>query len=130
VASGYFGGSSVDYGTSVAVDAAGFVYVAGVTFSFDIPITAGAYQATANGSGEAFVVQFALEYPLILHSTYLGGSGTDGAKRIVIDPNGRVAIAGYTSSADFPITQNAYQSLLGGPNATTATTPTNTFLSI
>ena len=112
------------------MDAAGFVYVAGVTYSFNLPITAGAYQATANGGGEAFVVEFALEFPLILHSTYLGGSGTDGAKRILIDPAGRVAIAGYTSSANFPITQNAYQSLLGGPHATIATTPTNAFLSI
>jgi len=130
IASAYFGGASLDYGTSVAVDAAGFVYVAGVTFSFNLPITAGAYQATANAAGEAFVVEFALEYPLILHSTYLGGSGTDGAKKILIDPNGNVAIAGYTSSANFPITQNAYQSLLGGPHASITTTPTNVFLSI
>jgi hypothetical protein len=130
IASGYFGGSGLDYGTSVAVDAAGFVYVAGITYSFNLPITAGAYQATAAGSGEAFVVEFALEFPLILHSTYLGGSGTDGAKRILLDPAGRVAVAGYTSSSNFPITQNAYQSLLGGPHVIVGSNPTNAFLSI
>ncbi len=130
VASGYFGGAGLDYGTSVAVDAAGFVYVAGVTYSFNLPITAAPYQANANGSGEAFLVKWALEAPLIVYSTYLGGSGTDGAKKVLIDPAGRVAIAGYTSSANFPITQNAYQSLLGGPNATNATSATNAFLSI
>jgi hypothetical protein len=124
VASGYFGGAGLDYGTSVAVDAAGFVYVAGVTYSFNLPITAGAYQATGIAGGEAFLVEFALEYPLILHSTYLGGSGTDGAKKILIDPAGKVAVAGYTSSANFPITQDAYQPFLGGPYAT------NAFLSI
>jgi len=130
IASGYFGGSGLDYGTSVAVDAAGFVYVAGVTYSFNIPITGGAFQATASGGGEAFVVEFALEFPLILHSTYLGGSGTDGAKRVLIDPNGNVAIAGYTSSANFPVTQSALQSILGGPHTIVNTTPTNVFLSI
>jgi hypothetical protein len=131
IASGYYGGAGLDYGTSVAVDAAGFVYVAGVTYSFNLPITAGAYQAAAAGGGDAFVVEFALEFPLIMHSTYLGGTGTDGAKRILIDSAGRVAIAGYTSSPNFPITQNAYQSLLGGPHATLgAVNPTNTFLSI
>ena len=124
VASGYFGGTSLDYGSSVAVDAAGMVYVAGVTYSSDLPITAGPYQATAKPGGEAFLVEFALEAPLILHSTYLGGSGTDGAKKILIDPAGRVVVAGFTSSADFPITQNAYHPLLGCPNAT------NSFLSI
>ena len=130
IASGYYGGAGLDYGTSVAVDAAGFVYVAGVTFSFNLPITAAPYQATAIAGGEAFLVKFALEMPLIIYSTYLGGSGTDGAKRVLIDPAGRVAIAGYTSSANFPITQNAYQSVLGGPNAVPGTTPTNAFLSI
>jgi Beta-propeller repeat len=94
IASGYFGGAGLDYGTSVAVDAAGFVYVAGVTYSFNLPITAAPYQANANGGGEAFLVQFALEAPLIVYSTYLGGTGTDGAKKVLIDPNGRVAIAG------------------------------------
>jgi Beta-propeller repeat len=130
VASAYYGGAGLDYGTSVAVDAAGFVYVAGVTYSFNLPITAAPYQANANGAGEAFLVKFALEAPLIVYSTYLGGTGTDGAKRVLIDPAGRVAIAGYTSSANFPITQNAYQSLLGGPHATTNTNPTNAFLCI
>ena len=130
IASGYFGGAGLDYGTSVAVDAAGFVYVVGVTYSFNLPITAAPYQANANGAGEAFLVRFALEAPLIVYSTYLGGTGTDGAKKVLIDPNGRVAIAGYTSSANFPITQNAYQSRLGGPNATPDTNPTNVFLSI
>ena len=124
IASAYFGGSSLDYGTSVAVDAAGFVYVSGITYSLNLPITAAPYQANANASGEAFLVKFALEAPLIIYSTYLGGSGTDGAKKVLIDPAGRVAIAGYTSSSNFPVTQNAYQPFLGGPNAT------NAFLSI
>ncbi len=129
VASGYFGGAGLDYGTSVAVDAAGFVYVSGVTYSFNLPITAAPYQATAIAGGEAFLVKLALEAPLIIYSTYLGGSGTDGAKKVLIDPAGRVAIAGYTSSANFPVTQNAYQPFLGGTNRG-GTNATNAFLSI
>ena len=129
VASGYFGGAGLDYGTSVAVDAAGFVYVSGVTYSFNLPITAAPYQATAIGGGEAFLVKFALEAPLIIYSTYLGGSGTDGAKKVLIDAAGRVAIAGYTSSANFPVTQNAYQPFIGGTNVG-GTNATNAFLSI
>ncbi len=130
IASGYYGGAGLDYGASVAVDAAGFVYVAGVTFSSNITITAAPYQANTNGSGEAFLVKLALEAPLIIYSTYLGGSGTDSANKVLIDPAGRVAIAGTTSSANFPITQNAYQSALGGPNAATPPAATNAFLSI
>ena len=120
VASHYFGGSGTDYGRSIAVDALGRVYVSGITFSRDLPITANPYQAVSSGSGDAFVVEFELTLPLILYSSYLGGSGTDDAKKILIDPAGRIALAGYTSSANFPITQNAFQPFLGAADATNA----------
>lgn len=117
----YFGGTGTEYGRSIAVDATGLVYVAGFTYSADIPVTATtAYQPTSAGAGEAFLVQFNLSLPLILYSTYLGGSGVDDARSVLVDPGGKVALAGYTSSANFPVTQNALQPLLGAAHATNA----------
>lgn len=122
----YYGGKGTDYGRSIAVDAAGTVYVAGFTYSADLPITTPvAYQPKYAGGGDGFLLQLNTSLPLILYSTYLGGSKTDDARNLVLDPSGKVAIAGYTLSPDFPVTQNAEQSLIGA-----GLSPTNAFLAV
>ena len=42
--------------------------------------------------------------PVLVYSTYLGGSGTDQASGIAVDAAGNVYVAGSTDSADFPLT--------------------------
>ncbi len=41
--------------------------------------------------------------PVLLYSTYLGGSGTDQPTGIAVDSTGSVYIGGYTDSSDFPL---------------------------
>src|SRR4030088_2189657 len=41
--------------------------------------------------------------PVLVYSTYLGGSGNDQPKGIAVDGSGNVYIAGYTDSAAFPL---------------------------
>ena len=52
--------------------------------------------------------------PVLVYSTYLGGSGSDQPKGVAVDSNGNVYIAGYTDSADFPLA--TLGSLPGGAN--------------
>ena len=42
--------------------------------------------------------------PVLVYSTYLGGSGADVARGIAVDTTGSVYVAGYTDSIDFPLT--------------------------
>ncbi|HEV2396854.1 MAG TPA: SBBP repeat-containing protein [Candidatus Sulfotelmatobacter sp.] len=49
-------------------------------------------------------------------STYLGGSGDEVPSGMAIDNEENVYIAGSTSSADFPVTQGAFQSQFAGSN--------------
>ena len=51
--------------------------------------------------------------PVLIYSTYLGGSSSDEAFDIALDPDRCAYITGYTRSADFP-TRNPYQSNTGG----------------
>jgi hypothetical protein len=51
--------------------------------------------------------------PGLVYSTYLGGSGDDGAVGVAIDGSGNAYVTGYTSSADFP-TKDAFQKNYGG----------------
>jgi hypothetical protein len=49
-----------------------------------------------------------------LQSTYVGGTGTEGAFALAIHPaTGDVYVAGYTSSTDFPKVAGAAQSSPG-----------------
>src|SRR5205823_11235561 len=46
--------------------------------------------------------------PVLVYSTYLGGSGDDSGASIAVDSAGNAYILGQTASPDFP-TRNAFQ---------------------
>lgn len=47
--------------------------------------------------------------PVLMYSTFLGGSNEDYPRHIAVDSAGNAYIAGYTYSSDFPTTPGAYQ---------------------
>jgi hypothetical protein len=110
----YLGGSAQDLGRAIAVDAAGNIYVAGVTFSLDFPTAGNAYQTTYGGDGDAFLAELNPTNGTLVYSTYLGGQSIDEVKKIVIEPGGHVGMTGYTISPDYPVTQLAYNTAFGG----------------
>jgi beta-propeller repeat-containing protein len=57
VYSSYLGGTGLDAGVDIAVDAAGTAYVGGYTGSTNFPVTPGAFQTTARGNREGFVAR-------------------------------------------------------------------------
>ena len=112
--SSYFGASGQDIPRAIAVDASGAVYVSGITYSFDFPVTPDAYQPFYRGQGDSFVTKIDIGANAILYSTYFGGSGTDYARKMILDAAGRVALTGYTFSSNLPVTQNALQTVNSG----------------
>ncbi|MGQ0669857.1 MAG: DUF7948 domain-containing protein [Actinomycetota bacterium] len=52
--------------------------------------------------------------PVLVYSSFLGGSGEDEAQGIAVDGSG-IYVVGYTYSADFPVA-SAYQGSLNGPS--------------
>ena len=54
--------------------------------------------------------------PVLVFSSYVGGSGGDAAYRLAVDSGNNVYISGTTTSSDFP-TQNAYRGTLPGNSA-------------
>ena len=107
----YLGGSGLDFGFGIAVDSSGNAYVTGSTNSTDFP-TANAFQAMNIGN-DAFVTKLNSAGSALLYSTFLGGSGSDGATGIAVDSSGNAYVTGSTSSTDFP-TANAFQAAYGG----------------
>ena len=132
VYSTYLGGTGDDVaGLGLAIDAAGNIHMAGVTASPNFPTTPNAPQLTYGGGsttcspglicGDAFVTKFSLDGSTLIFSTFLGGTGDDGAGGVAQDTSGNDYIVGVTESFVFPTTPGAFQlncnSCDGGSNA-------------
>jgi hypothetical protein len=110
----YLGGNDYDDGFGITVGPDGSVYATGEVLSTDFPTTPDAFDTTANGEYDATLSRFSADLSQLLYSTYLGGSGTDGAANSAIGADGSVTLAGVTNSADFPITPGAYDTNQSG----------------
>src|SRR5208282_4005874 len=55
--------------------------------------------------------------PVLLYSTYLGGSGAAQGHGIAVDSAGFAYVTGTTGSTDFPVTPGAFQTANAGGNA-------------
>jgi len=112
VYSTYLGGSSVDSGFGLAVDASGSAYITGQTVSLDFPIVS-SLQGSIAGADDAFVMKLAPSGTAIVYSTYLGGSAKDSGRSIAVDSTGSAYVTGVTESLDFPLV-SPIQGLFGG----------------
>lgn len=111
----YIGGSGGDDGFGIAVDTSGNAFVTGFTNSSDFPTTSGAFQTTLAGTGSTFVSKLNSSGSALMYSSYLGGSGFDGGGRgIAVDAAGNGYVTGATSSSNFPISSDAFQTTFGG----------------
>lgn len=122
VYSTFLGGTGRDEGRGIAVDAGGYAYVTGYTWSRDFP-TARAAQAAHGGSAclssstacyDAFVTRLDPAGATLSYSTYLGGAKNDYGFGITVDSAQNAYVTGYTESSPFPTTAGAYQRTLGG----------------
>lgn len=108
----YLGGAGVECDNNrtadIAVDAAGKVYVTGVTNSADFPVTPGAFDPALSGDSDAFVARLAADGATLEWSTFLGGNGLERGWGIAVDTTGHVYVAGETNDV-FPTTPGAYQ---------------------
>jgi hypothetical protein len=112
--SSYLGGSGNDIAGDVAVDPSGDVYVAGDTQSPDFPTLGGFDTTFLGGPNDAFVTKLNAFGPSIAWSSYLAGSGDDGAQAVAVDLSGNLYVTGWTNSTDFPTTGGFDTSYGGG----------------
>ncbi len=106
-----------DKGKGITVDGSGKAYITGETWSSGYPTKAGAYDASYNGEGDAFIT---ILNPAgsgssdLIYSTFIGGNDNDYGYDIKLDTNDIVYITGFTESTDFPFTSGAYDTSQNG----------------
>ena len=116
VYSTYLGGSEVEFAERIALskDGSNQAYIVGTTSSPNFPTTPGAFDTTANGGFDVFVTRLNASGSALIYSTFLGGSGTDGAGGLAVDAAGNAYIGGSTASPNFPVTTGAFSTVLTG----------------
>jgi hypothetical protein len=110
----YLGGAGTDFGSALASDDTGSLYVAGYTLSLDFPTTPGAYQSSSAGEQEAFLVKLNPSGTALTYATFLGGSSDDAAADLAVDASGNAYLTGDTLSANFPTTEGAWDRVFQG----------------
>jgi hypothetical protein len=109
----FLGGEDNDRAYSVAVDSEGSAYVTGGTQSDPFP-TLNAYQPAFGGSEDVFVTKLTPDGSALVYSTYVGGTAWEAGRGIAIDAEGNAYVTGDTTSAGFPFTVGAHDTVYNG----------------
>jgi hypothetical protein len=104
----FLGGETWDVAWGMAVESSGDIVIHGSTTSPDFPTTPGAYDGSINGDEDAFAATLSSTGTGLRWSTFIGGSGWDRGISLVLAPSGSHILTGFTESADFPTTPDAY----------------------
>ncbi len=114
--SSFFGGNTDDHSYDVAVDDNNNVYMTGITYSLDFPVTSNAYDASFNGRFDSFVTkQFYNQSTMqLVSSTFLGGGDYDTSLSIAVS-SGYVYTGGWTTSSNFPTTLGTFDPSFNSP---------------
>ncbi len=107
----YLGGIGADQATGITLIGNDAVIVGQAFAGF--PTTPGALQPVAN-NGDGFLARINATGTGLVFSTFLGGSNFDNLTGVVADANGAICAAGWTSSADFPVTPQAFMTTYVG----------------
>jgi hypothetical protein len=110
----YLGPNNSAVPQAIVLDGNNDAYILGFTGSGSFS-TVNGIESFSNGN-DILLVEIDPTASTQLFATYLGGSGNDqpAPAGMVLDATGNLYITGLTDSSDFPVTQSAFQSGLGG----------------
>jgi len=112
VYSTYLGGSGVESGNAIELDASNNVYITGLTTSTDYP-TASPFQSTQAGDWDVYVTKLNAAGSTLVYSTFLGGSGQESGFDLDVDASGNAFVTGHTNSGNFPLANPVQATFMG-----------------
>ncbi len=118
----FTGSYANNFGYTAAFDKYGFLYSGSSAFGQGYPTTTGAYMENFSGSQSGNTVDVALSKfdttgTVMKWSTYLGGHNDELPHSLIVNNDDELFVFGTTSSLDFPVTVNAYDTSFNGGTA-------------
>ena len=115
----YSGSTADNFGMTATYGYDGSLFAGGTTFNIGYPTTLGAFDTTFNGIAsqgitDVVITRYDSTGSNLLYSTYIGGTQAETVHSIIANPNNELYIYGATSSIDFPVTPNAYDTTFNG----------------
>jgi len=119
----FTGSSSDNWGFTAAPDNDGNLYAGGIVFGTGYPISTGAYDGTFNGGYGSYkidmgITKFSSDGSSLLYSTYIGGNGNETPNSIITNNQNELYILGISTSSNYPVLANAFQSVNRGGSLT------------
>jgi gliding motility-associated-like protein len=113
----YSGSTADNWGNTATFDERGNVYSGGTVWLYHegaLPVTNRAFQKEFGGIWDLAILKFDSTGSNLLYGTYLGGSGTETPFSLIVNHQEELLIFGITGSADFPMTDQAYDTTFHG----------------
>ncbi len=110
----FIGGFLYDEINDIDLDEEKNAYLTGWTFSDNFPLRDDAEYNYIKGETDAFAVKLSADGTSLINSTYLGGIYIDHGLALKYISDDSCYIVGFTSSLDFPTTDDAYNKTYGG----------------
>ena len=98
---------------TMTMDGTGNLYGSVIAYSAGLAVTEYAFDKSYNGYEDGYMLIYDQDLTDLLYASYLGTSGSEYAF-ITVGPDNKVITGGATSSAEFPVTTGAFQSVYGG----------------
>jgi len=115
VFSRYSSSSANNFGYTATYDSYGNAYGAGSVFNIGYITTPGAFDIDFNGfSTDIGITKYTSDGLDRIYATYLGGSETELPHSIVVNSKDQLFVLGTTSSSDFPLSVNCFDSTFAG----------------
>jgi hypothetical protein len=109
----YLGGGGNEFPEGVAIDGAGAITVVGSSASSNYPTTPGVIGSSLSGTSDAVLTRLAPDGSSLVWSTFLGGSGNDGAWDVAVSAAVVATVVGL-AGASFPTTTGGFDASFNG----------------
>ena len=111
----YSGSRDDNWGNTATYDDEGNLYSGGIVFGDSAyPIAPGPFDMYGGGEIDVFILKYSPDGTSLLFAAYLGGSESEIPISMIVNKQNQLVVLGITSSLDFPVTQNAFDTTFNG----------------